>query len=130
MLKEQIQGWNKAYADNKMAYPAEYVIRMFKGNYPKLNLMREGYAGKSILDIGCGDGRHLSFFNTMGFERLAGTEISEETVSIAKNNLNEINIDADIRVGVNNNLGFGTEEFDFLLSWNVCYYLARRVCGV
>ena len=127
MLKEQILGWNKAYAESGMAYPAEYVIRMFKGNYPKLNLMREGYAGKSILDIGCGDGRHLSFFSTIGFTKLAGTEISEETVEIVKKNLNEISVEADIRVGVNNNLGFETEEFDFLLSWNVCYYLDDKM---
>ena len=40
MLSEQIVNWTKAYAEEGgMAYPAEYVIRMFKGNYPKLNLM-------------------------------------------------------------------------------------------
>lgn len=74
MLREQTDNWNKTYTENEqMAYPAEYVIRMFKGSYPRLNLkmISGGDEGKSILDIGCGDGRHLCFFNTLGFSRIA-----------------------------------------------------------
>lgn len=125
MLKEQTAKWNKVYMESdRMAYPAEYVIRIFRGNYPRLNLSTwGGYSGKSILDIGCGDGRHLNFFNSIGFDSIAGTEISEEAVSLVKDNINGFSIDADIRVGVNNDLGFESERFDFLLSWNVCYYL-------
>ncbi len=127
MLKEQTNNWNKAYAeDGQMAYPAEYVIRMFKGSYPRLNLKEisgGGYEGKSILDIGCGDGRHLCFFDTLGFGRIAGTEISKETVESALKNTKKYGINPDIRVGINNNLGFEDEAFDFVLSWNVCYYL-------
>ena len=130
MLKEQTINWNKTYAQaNRMAYPAEYVIRMFRGNYPRLNLssVGGGYEGKSILDIGCGDGRHLSFFNTLGFNHIAGTEISKETVEIAKQNLSSLGINADVRVGVNNALGFEDDLFDYLLSWNVCYYLDDKM---
>lgn len=61
MYNEQIKEWTNIYKqDCDMAYPPEYVIRMFKGVYPKLNLQRNGYS----------DG-----------------------------------------------------QFDYLLSWNVCYYL-------
>lgn len=82
-----------------------------------------GYSGKAILDVGCGDGRHLAFFDTLGFAKVAGLEISDECVDIAKANLLRAGTKADVRVGTNNNIGFGDEEFDFLLSWNVCYYL-------
>ena len=124
MLKEQTAGWNNAYLDQeRMAYPAEYVIRIFRGSYPYLNLARGGYEGKSILDVGCGDGRHLCFFKTLGFNTIAGTEISEETVSIVKQRMTDLGVDADIRVGINNALGFEDEQFDYMLSWNVCYYL-------
>ena len=42
-----------------MPYPAEYVIRIFKGSYPKLNFDKKSYDGKKICDIGCGVGRNL-----------------------------------------------------------------------
>lgn len=123
MLKEQTELWSKAYLKKERAYPAEYVIRIFKGNYPKLNFIKEGYSGKSILDVGCGDGRNFCLFQSLGFDRIAGTEISQIIVDKTSSSLKEIGIKPDIRVGTNNNLGFGDEEFDFLLSWNVCYYM-------
>ena len=75
MYNEQIKEWTNIYKqDCDMAYPPEYVIRMFKGVYPKLNLQRNGYSGKSILDIGCGDGRNIPLFKQLGFKYIAGTE--------------------------------------------------------
>lgn len=124
MLQEQTKNWNYAYShETRMSYPAEYVIRMFRGKYPNLDLGREGYKGKSILDIGCGDGRHLLFFNSLGFSKVAGTEISAEVLDVVRKNISEVGVNADLRVGTNNNLGFEDAAFDFLLSWNVCYYL-------
>ena len=126
MLKEQTNNWTASYlGTKKISYPAEYVIRMFKGNYPRLNLNKElnGYSDKSILDIGCGDGRHLCLFDDLGFASICGTEISEDIVGKLKKELEGMGVNADIRVGVNNNLGFEDEKFDCLLAWNVCYYL-------
>lgn len=93
-----------------------------------MNLKREagGYTGKSICDIGFGDGRHLALFKSLGFDRIAGTEISQDVVDKIRKNLEHIAL-FDLRVGVNNNLGFEDEAFDFLLSWNVCYYLDDRM---
>ena len=129
MLQEQTQNWTKEYLkDNEMFYPAEYVVRMFKGNYPRLNLKKEadGYMGKSICDIGFGDGRHLALFKSLGFDRIAGTEISQDVVDKVKKSLEHV-ASLDLRVGINNNLGFEDGAFDFLLSWNVCYYLDDKM---
>lgn len=124
MYNEQIKEWINIYKqDCDMAYPPEYVIRMFKGVYPKLNLQRNGYSGKSILDIGCGDGRNIPLFKQLGFKYIAGTEISKDIVINTSDRLKNIGIEADIRVGKNSNLGFSDGQFDYLLSWNVCYYL-------
>ena len=30
--------WNKVYSNDQMSFPCEYVIRIFKGEYPNLNL--------------------------------------------------------------------------------------------
>ena len=106
-------------------YPAEYVIRIFKGKYPSLNLSKEIFSGKKILDLSCGDGRHLIFLSTLGF-KLFGTEISESIVRIVKEKLKKLNITADIRVGTNDHIPFEDNYFDFLLSWNVCYYMREE----
>ena len=43
ILQEQTKLWSKAYVNaGRMAYPAEYVIRMFRGDYPRLSLHTGG----------------------------------------------------------------------------------------
>lgn len=52
------------YSEQEMMYPGEYVIRIFKGNYPRHSFNQSAFPDSSILDVGCGDGRHLVFFST------------------------------------------------------------------
>ena len=77
-LKKQ---YNKSVVDKKdIAYPAEYVIRIFKGDYPKLKLSKNKFSNKKICDISCGDGRNLSFLHKCGFD-VFGTEITKTIVN-------------------------------------------------
>lgn len=128
-MKNQKNDWTMAYAaeedKNGVTFPSEYVIRMFKGQYPKCNLRiyGGGYAGKRILDVSCGGvGRDLIVLDQVGFSEIAATEISDDIVQAARRNMDRMGIKADIRVGNNRNLPFDTGYFDYLLSWNVCYY--------
>ena len=128
-MRSQVESWNDVYKKeediNGVAFPSEYVIRMFKGSYPKLDFKAHegGYKGKSILDIsGGGSGRDLIVFKQVGFEKIAATEISSEIVEQIKLNSGKIGIDVDAQVGTNRELPFGDSSFDYLLSWNVCYY--------
>ena len=55
-VKNQIDDWTKSYStqqDQKgMSFPSEYVIRIFKGHYPRLDFSKMGgYKGKSILGV-------------------------------------------------------------------------------
>jgi len=128
VMKNQIDDWTVAYKNEQdkkgMTFPSEYVIRIFKGSYPKCNLCTfgGGYEQKSILDISCGAGRDLIIFDQVGFEKIAATEITKGIVDQCKENLHQLGIDADVRVGNNRNLPFDDGSFDYLLSWNVCYY--------
>lgn len=127
-MRDQKMDWTIGYANEEEkkgeVFPSEYVIRMFKGTYPRCDLRNtEGYSGKSILDISCGgSGRDLIVLAQVGFSKIAATEISEEIVQQVRNNMSRLGIQADIRVGTNRSLPFETASFDFLLSWNVCYY--------
>lgn len=123
MFDEQKEGWAKLYKSGTLAYPSEYVIRMLKGNYPKLNFIKNGYKNKSILEVGCGDGRHMPLFKSLGFSKIAGTEITDEICNITVTKMSDMGVEADIKVGKNSDLPFEDRSFDFLLSWNVCYYL-------
>lgn len=128
-MRDQKMDWSIAYANeqdkNGVTFPSEYVIRMFKGIYPRCDLKNTGggYSGKSILDISCGGvGRDLIVLDQVGFSNIAATEISENIVQQVRDNISRLGIKADVRVGTNRNLPFETASFDFLLSWNVCYY--------
>jgi SAM-dependent methyltransferase len=115
-------GWAENYAAKPKSYPAENLVRIFKGSYPRLSLDKK-YAGKRICDVGCGEGTNLAFLSTLGFQ-VAGVEISENVVDQARRNLAQMGISTgDLLVGHNASLPFENEYFDYLVSWNTCYYM-------
>jgi SAM-dependent methyltransferase len=117
-----LKSWTSHFAKAGMPYPSEYVIRIFKGSYPRLNLKKELFIKQKICDIGCGSGNNLALLKECGFD-IYGVEITKEIVDIVKRNLNKFNISADIRVGFNHDIPFDDNFFDYLLSWNACYYM-------
>ncbi|MBI5227918.1 class I SAM-dependent methyltransferase [Candidatus Micrarchaeota archaeon] len=117
--------WNREYDQRQqMAFPSEYLVRIFKGTYPHLDLDKISYKSKKLCDVGCGDGRNLVLFNQLGFE-LYGTELTHEIVTKSTANLNSKGIAADVRVGKNDHLPFDDAFFDYAISWNVCYYMGN-----
>ncbi len=117
--------WLTQFSSQKdIFFPAEYVIRIFKGNYPKLNLNKQDFRNKKICDIGCGDGRNLVLLNQCNFN-VHGTEISEDILEEIKKRMKKSEIKCNLKVGTNNNLPFEKNYFDYLLSWNSCYYTSE-----
>jgi SAM-dependent methyltransferase len=117
------QTWTTFFTQTEMAYPCEYVIRLFKGQYPRLNLRKEGFLHKKICDVGCGDGRNLVLLKQVGFD-IYGVEITKDIVDKILSNLNSGGIyDVSVVVGSNSNIPFKIGCFDYLLSWNACYYM-------
>ena len=119
--------WSKVLLrQNSIAYPAEYVIRIFKGNYPKLQLSKKSFSRKKICDISCGDGRNIVLLDECGFD-VYGTDITKEIVKHTKENLKQLGIKSIIKVGNNSHLPFDSDYFDYLLSWNSCYYMGNNL---
>jgi len=118
--------WAKRYSrDKQIAYPSEYVIRIFKGSYPTLNF-NKNFNKKKICDLGCGDGRNFPLLHECGFS-LYGTEITEQIIKKIKKNLSTFNIKPELKIGTNDKIPFQNHFFDFLLSWNSCYYMGKRL---
>jgi len=117
--------WNKAHlAQNEMMFPSEYVIRIFKGKYPGLNLDKTAFKGMKVCDVGCGDGANLTFLNKLGM-KLFGIEITQKIVDDTVLKLKRLGLAADVRVGKNDYVPFGDAAFDYVLSWNACYYMGQ-----
>jgi ubiquinone/menaquinone biosynthesis C-methylase UbiE len=105
-----------------MSYPAEGVIRILKGSFPDLK-MSTPVCGR-ILDLGCGDGRHFPLFAQIGLTAY-GTEISSSICEKLIKQLNELKIPfSEILKGTTNCLPFEDMFFDYLLTWNSCYYMS------
>ena len=118
--------WTKKFVNEKtISFPAEYVIRIFKGEYPNLDFNKKEFRNKKICDIGCGDGRNIVLLDQCGFETY-GTEITKEIVEKTKVNLKKLDIDSDIRIGTNEKIPFEENFFDYVLSWNSCYYMGKN----
>ena len=113
--------WNELYAEHRLAYPAEGVIRILLGNFPDLKINNE-FNGKSILDLGFGDGRHFPLFQRLNMD-ICGVEISDDIVTATYNNSYFDHYNMDLRVGNNANIPFEDRKFDYLLSWNSSYYM-------
>jgi SAM-dependent methyltransferase len=122
---EKIELWNKYYRSLTEAYllPNEYVVRSFLGSYPNLQ-MKRNYPGARICDVSCGDGRNLVLLHKLRME-LYATEVSDEICAITQRKLIESpeKIAVEMRTGTNASLPFEDGYFDYLLSWNACYYM-------
>tara|TARA_B110000211_G_C14046411_1_gene539168 strand:- start:327 stop:989 length:663 start_codon:yes stop_codon:yes gene_type:complete len=108
--------WSTHYKKNKnIAYPAEAVIRIFKGTFPNLNFKHN--TNSKILDIGFGDGRHLFFFKNLDLD-VYGVEINQDIVDQKK-----LNNFFKLKVGSSSSLPFKNNFFDIIFAWNSCYYM-------
>ena len=117
--------WETLYsADKDIAYPAEGVIRIFKGKFPNL-LMPSNDNGLSILDLGCGDGRHLPFLKDLGY-KVSATEVSHPISIKIQEKMRSLGIEVNVEAGHAGNLPFASASFERLLAWNSCYYMKNN----
>src|SRR5712691_10234268 len=103
-------------------YPVEFVVRAFLGNYPRHKTDPSAYAGKTILDLGFGDGRNMPLLRNLGMT-VHGVEISREICSLAETRMARLGIDVANRVGRNCRIPFDDTFFDYVLACHACYYV-------
>ncbi len=72
-----------------------------------------------VLDIGCGTGRHLLFFNQLGFD-ITGVDASPHMINLARKRLGD---KCDLKTGMAEDLPFDDNEFDLALLINSLEFL-------
>lgn len=117
-MSNTIKNYNNLYQniDNKV-FPQEWVVRIFMGKYPKLDL-RDNLDGKKILEVSCGDGRNLGPLIKKNM-KISATEITNQVVENLANAFPNI----EFKQALNSFLPFDENNFDYLLSWNQIYYM-------
>lgn len=117
-MSETIKNYNDLYVniDNKI-FPQEWIVRIFMGKYPKLDL-RDELDGKKILEVSCGDGRNFGPLIKSNME-VSATEVTDQIVY----NLAKAFPKIEFKQALNSFLPFDNNQFDYLLSWNQIYYM-------
>jgi ubiquinone/menaquinone biosynthesis C-methylase UbiE len=103
-------------------YPTEFVVRSFLGNYPRLTSNKSEYIGKSILDLGFGDGRNMPLLADLGFQ-VNGVEVTESICQHITEKMSMMGISINAKAGRNASIPFEDENFDYILACNSCYYV-------
>ncbi len=116
--------WAKSYvvsahSGEEMIHPSETLVRLFKGDY--VTGHRENLKGKSVLDVGFGEGNNTIFLASLGMQ-VAGVEIHQDICTQVASKMKRYNMMADLQVGSNQSLPFADNTFDYLVSWNVLHY--------
>jgi SAM-dependent methyltransferase len=122
---EGAEKWRAFYSRQPTAgpYPTEWVVRTIAGaDYPGLKLDKSRYAGATILDLSCGDGRNLSLLLGLGFKVYA-TEISEPLVHELRQTAAAKSWPVSFSVGQNTALPYPAHYFDYILACASLYYL-------
>jgi SAM-dependent methyltransferase len=93
------------YRDKDYQAEVEYINNLIVKNCNK---------PQTILDLGCGTGKHDFLLNRMGY-KITGVDLSEKMISIANSNINEKNDNLNFLVGDVRNLDLSS-KFDVVIS--------------
>jgi 2-polyprenyl-3-methyl-5-hydroxy-6-metoxy-1,4-benzoquinol methylase len=76
---------------------------------------------KSVLDLGCGVGRHALFLASQGFSVFA-MDGSSNGLAFARKEAERYNLTIDFRCSVMIDLPYEPETMDYILAWGVIYH--------
>jgi SAM-dependent methyltransferase len=75
----------------------------------------------SVLDLGCGIGRHALFLASLGFKVFA-TDASPNGLAVTERAVQEAGFQIDCRPSLMTLLPYPDNFFDYVLAWNVIYH--------
>jgi len=70
---------------------------------------------QTILDLGCGTGRHSIFLTNLGFT-VSAFDLAEDGINLLRTKIQNLNLNIDVQAGDMLNLPYEPETFDCILS--------------
>ena len=92
-------------------------LEPFIADYAQFNR----WAGKRVLELGCGAGSDLLRFAKAG-ARITGVDLSPRSASLAKTRLSIYNCQGNVLIADVEQLPFKTDSFDLVYSWGVLHH--------
>jgi len=109
--------WEKAYAEGTAHWAESREPSLFAKDFVKELEWRKA---KTILEIGCGNGRDSIYFAKKGFKVIA-IDMAPSAVELAKANADKAGVGVDIKQANAENLTFGINSFDAVFSLSVLH---------
>ncbi len=103
--------WGEHVSTGYLLYPNEYLTRYVFAN-------RRSF--KTVLDFGCGDGRHLEMMSKAKIPHIIGVDYNKSVLQIAKNRCNENGVKCEVFQSgevLNLNEILGGEKVDCVVCW-------------
>lgn len=107
--------WSQHHSLKRLFWPDEQVVRFLSRQ-----TRQEDRPQQSVLDVGCGTGRHIRLCLEMGFGAIAATDVDSVAVESAAREYYEHSVDvveADC-----SDLPFAGQSFDVVLNYGVAMY--------
>lgn len=105
--------WEQHISNSMLLYPNEYLTRYIYANRRDFN---------SILDFGCGDGRHLEMIARAGLEHIIGVDYNRSVLDIAQQRCQKYNIKCELyQNNQNSNLKdlIQRDNLDCVVCWGI-----------
>ena len=80
-----------------------------------------GYAGRRMLDVGCGAGTDLARF-AKGGALVSGVDLSPSAIALARQNFEQQRLQGDLREADGEHLPFASDTFDLVYAHGVVQY--------
>ena len=80
-----------------------------------------GYAGRRVLEVGCGAGTDLARF-AKGGALVSGVDLSSSAIALARQNFDQQRLHGDLREADGEDLPFANDTFDFVYAHGVVQY--------
>lgn len=116
--------WEQHISNSMLLYPNEYLTRYIYANRRDFN---------SILDFGCGDGRHLEMIARAGLEHIIGVDYNRSVLDIAQQRCQKYNIKCELYQN-NQNKKLNElikDELDCVVCWGItltnAYYATSEI---
>ena len=115
--KKDNQDWQKIYQEGNAHWADDMQPSHLAQEFTQ-KLIKEGK--KSILEIGCGNGRDSILFALAGL-KVTAIDLVPEAIEIAKENAKNAGVEIDFQVGNAEKLQFADKSFDALFTLSVLH---------